>query len=133
MIEERLSWEYLILKSLKSCPSTHDERIVGSKNGDDVHALCFELVILLQERREVLRVTSRLRRIISIFAYFASGDHGDKEKNRIRTVKAPGTETRTTFLFLHSSVERVVAEMRVDPLDLTLKEDDRRTDTTSRL
>lgn len=58
-----LSWEmieYLILESFESCPTTHDERIVGSKNGDDVHTLCFELVILLQERRKVPRVTSRL-------------------------------------------------------------------------
>jgi hypothetical protein len=124
---------YLILKSLESCPTTHDECIVGGKNSDNVHALCFELVILLQERREVPRVTSRLRRNISVFAYFASGDHGDKKENRIRTVKAPGTETRTTFLSLQSSVERVVAEIRVDLLDLTLKEDDKRTDTASRL
>jgi hypothetical protein len=63
----------------------------------------------------------------------ASDDHGDKEKNSRRTVNAPGTDTMTTFLCLHSAVESLVAKIWFDSLDLSLKEYDGRTDSAGRL
>ena len=62
-----------------------------------------------------------------------SDDYGDKEKNPRRTVKAPGTDIMTTFLCLHSSVERFMAKIWFDSLDLSLKEGDGRTDSAGRL
>ena len=48
-------------------------------------------------------------------------------------MKAPGTDTMTTFLSTHSVVESLIAEIWFDSLDLSLKEDDRRTDSAGRL
>jgi hypothetical protein len=52
--------KYLVLKPFESCPAAHDELIVGGKDDDIVHALCLELLVLLEEGREMLRVASGL-------------------------------------------------------------------------
>lgn len=54
--------EYLVLKPFESSPAAHDELIVGGKDDDNVYAFCLELVVLLKEGREVLRVASGLPR-----------------------------------------------------------------------
>ena len=52
--------EYLVLKPFESGPAAHDERIVGGKDDDSVYALRLELLVLLEEGWEMLRVASGL-------------------------------------------------------------------------
>jgi len=40
----------LILEPLNAGPSTHYERIIGSDNSDDIDALGFEFIVLLEVR-----------------------------------------------------------------------------------
>ena len=41
-------------------PAAEDEGVVRGENGDDVNTLRLELVVLLEERREVVRMARRL-------------------------------------------------------------------------
>jgi len=50
----------LVLEALDAGPPTHNERIVGGQDRDHVDALCFELVILGEVRREMLGMASGL-------------------------------------------------------------------------
>ena len=52
---------HLILQPEEPRPSAEDERVVSSDDRDDVDALRLELVVLLEERREVVHVARRLR------------------------------------------------------------------------
>lgn len=60
-IRTRRSTTHLVLQPQEARPPALDERVVGSDDGDDVDALGFELVDLLQERRQVVHVARRLR------------------------------------------------------------------------
>jgi len=92
----------LVCYSLHTSPSAHNEGVIGSNDSDDVDPLLLELVILGEVGWEVIDVTSRLIGL----GKFNDSNTQDLEK---RTVKAPGTEKRTTFLPFQLSVERVVA------------------------
>ncbi len=51
---------HLILETEETRPPAEDERVVRGDNGDHVDTLCLELVVLLEERRQVVRVAGRL-------------------------------------------------------------------------
>ena len=53
---------HLILQAEEARPSAKDERVVGGDHCDHVDALRLELVVLLEEGREVVRVARRLDR-----------------------------------------------------------------------
>ena len=55
---------HLVLQSEETRPATLDERVVGSDNGDDVNALGLELVRLLEEGWQVVRVACRLEEYV---------------------------------------------------------------------
>ena len=53
---------HLVLETEEARPAAEDEGVVRGENGDDVNALRLKLVVLLEERREVVRVARRLFR-----------------------------------------------------------------------
>ncbi len=109
---------HLILETEEPRPSAEDERIVRGDNSDHVDALRLELVVLLEERRQVVRVAGRL------IMMWLSASCCEGTMARVaqfgaviwigRTVNAPGTETKTTFLPFHSSVLSLVASEMTD-------------------
>ena len=104
---------HLILQPQKARPTTQDERIVRSDDRDDVDALGLELVEVLQERREVVHVARWLYAHDSSIQSEETLHRGPWHWcERGRTVNAPGTATRTTFLPFHSSVFSVMAAHR---------------------
>ena len=54
-------WDaHLVLEAEEARPAAEHERVVGGDDGDDVDALCLALVVLLKDRREVVRVAGGL-------------------------------------------------------------------------
>ena len=51
---------HLVLEAEEAGPAAEDEGVVRGENGDDVNTLRLELVVLLEERREVVRMARRL-------------------------------------------------------------------------
>ena len=51
---------HLVLETEEARPAAEDEGVVRGENGDDVNTLRLELVVLLEERREMVRVARRL-------------------------------------------------------------------------
>ena len=51
---------HLVLEAEETGPAAEDEGVVRGENGDDVNTLRLELVVLLEERREMVRVARRL-------------------------------------------------------------------------
>ena len=51
---------HLVLETEETRPAAEDEGVVRGENGDDVNTLRFELVVLLEERREMVRMARRL-------------------------------------------------------------------------
>jgi hypothetical protein len=69
----------LILAPFETRPAAHDEEVVRGDDGDHVHALGLELVVPLEERREVVRVTRRLRiPLMSGFSHRCESAHGER-------------------------------------------------------
>lgn len=96
---------YLVLHTLNTTPCTHNERVVRSDDGDYVDTLRLELVVLVDEAREVADMAcwldswSTINKTVRVGAYM-----------RMQlTVNAPGTENKTTFLPFHSLVESWMA------------------------
>lgn len=92
----------LIVEALKATPAAHDEGVIGSYHGDDINTLCLEFIDLLEVRGEVICVASRL-------VYMLSAPELARQARKLRTVKAPGTDTMTTFFPFHASVLKEVA------------------------
>jgi hypothetical protein len=84
---------YLVFNAFDAAPATHNEGVISSDDGDDVDAFGFEFVILLDVGWEVVHMASGLEE------WFES--NRGRRKMRL-TVKAPGTEKRTTFFPFHS-------------------------------
>ena len=59
--QHRSSESYLVLESLRSCPSAHHERIVRGKNCYDINAFCFEFIVVLNVRRNVQSMAGGLQ------------------------------------------------------------------------
>ena len=57
---------HLVLEAEEARPAAEDEGVVRGENGDDVNTLRLELVVLRDERRQVLRVARRLVSTITI-------------------------------------------------------------------
>lgn len=51
---------YLILDTLKSAPAAHHEGVIGSKNGDYIHTLRLERIVVLNITRQVVGVAGGL-------------------------------------------------------------------------
>lgn len=51
---------YLVLETESLCPTTHDEGVVSSNDGNKVDTLALELIEFLEVGREVVNVTCRL-------------------------------------------------------------------------
>ena len=84
---------HLVFESLDTRPSAHHKRVVCGDHGDDADAHGFELVIVLEVAREVVRMTGRLVIMSRKQAI---------ERGWLRTVNAPGTANNTTFFPAHS-------------------------------
>lgn len=54
----------LVLEALDTSPTTHDERVVGSNDCNDIDAFRLELIIVLEIRREMVHMASRLDTVI---------------------------------------------------------------------
>lgn len=102
---------HLVLDSFETSPATHNERIVGGENSDDIDASFLEVLETFDIWWEVVTVACGLVRLDDPnegFKY-VSGSSGQRRLHEGLTVKAPGTETITTFLSFQSSVEIVIA------------------------
>ena len=53
---------YLVFESFDASPSAQHERVVCGDHSDDVNAFRFELVIVFEIAREVVRMAGRLWR-----------------------------------------------------------------------
>lgn len=51
----------LVLKTLNTPPTTHDEGIIGSYHSDDIDPLCCKFTVLLEIWGQVLCVAGGLR------------------------------------------------------------------------
>ncbi len=58
--------DHLVLETEEARPAAEDKSVVGGDDGDDIDALRLELVVLLKERREMVRVARGLHWLESV-------------------------------------------------------------------
>lgn len=100
-MEKASSKACLVFEALNTAPSAQDESVISSDHGNHIDAFGLEFIIAFEVRWQMVYVASGLLPHESLPPIL-----------EVRlTVKAPGTEKRTTFLPFQESVDNSVAKL----------------------